>query len=92
MDKARARVLVSGKVQGVFFRSRTRDAAVRLGLAGWVANLPDGRVEAVLEGSRDSVEKAVEFLRKGPPGSGVSGVEVEWKPFRGEFSTFEVRY
>ncbi|MBI5367263.1 MAG: acylphosphatase, partial [Planctomycetes bacterium] len=53
---ARAHVLVAGRVQGVCFRACTREEARRLGVAGWVRNLPDGRVEAVFEGPRDRVE------------------------------------
>lgn len=90
--KSRARVLVSGDVQGVFFRSKTRDTAVQLGLTGFVRNLPDGRVEAVFEGEDEKVKKAVEFCREGPPGSTVRDIRVEEEDFKGEFSRFDVKH
>lgn len=63
----RQHVHVSGRVQGVFFRDFTRRKALALGLAGWVRNLADGRVEAVLEGEPDAVHTMLDLLRKGPP-------------------------
>lgn len=74
--QTRVRVLVSGRVQGVFFRATTQDVARRLGLTGWVRNLPDGRVEAVFQGAPDEVEEAVKFCHDGPPGARVGHVEV----------------
>ncbi len=80
MEKdSEAHVVVSGRVQGVFFRASTRDTAVRWGVRGFVRNLPDGRVEAVLQGDRASVEKVVAFMREGPPGSRVEEADVEWR-------------
>lgn len=73
----RVRVLVSGHVQGVFFRASASDVAQRLGLTGWASNLPDGRVEAVFQGDDERVEEAVTFCHQGPPGARVDGVEVE---------------
>jgi len=73
------RVVVSGRVQGVFFRASTRDVAVRWGVCGYVRNLPDGRVEAVLQGDRGAVEKVVAFMREGPPGSCVEETDIEWR-------------
>src|SRR4030042_1360491 len=67
-ETSEARVVVSGRVQGVFFRASTRDVAVRYGVRGFVRNLPDGRVEAVLQGDRGAVEKVVAFMREGPAG------------------------
>ena len=74
-EKVRARVIVGGVVQGVYFRSTTRDMAAGLGLDGWVRNLPDGRVEAVFEGDRESVDKAVVWVHHGPPRAAVQGIE-----------------
>jgi acylphosphatase len=88
----RAHVFVSGRVQGVFFRYETRGLAQRLGVAGWVKNRRDGRVEAVFEGEREDVEKIVEFCRKGPSGARVTDVEVRWEMPTGEFEGFTVRY
>jgi acylphosphatase len=90
--KVRARVYVSGRVQGVFFRSETEDLARSLGLTGWVRNLRDGRVEAVFEGEREDVEKAVSFCRRGPPGAYVGGCDVKWEDWKGEFQAFRIRY
>ena len=92
MPKTRLHVIISGDVQGVFFRASTRDAARSLGLRGWVRNLPDRRVEAVFEGEKGNLEKVLEFVRKGPPGSSVSGVDVRWEFYKGEFESFDVRY
>ena len=74
---ARTRVLVSGHVQGVFFRDSTREKAQALGLAGWVRNLPDGRVEAVFEGDGDRVEEMVSWCKDGPPEARVQDVSTE---------------
>jgi acylphosphatase len=92
MAKTRAHVLVSGSVQGVFFRQNTKHQAQGRGVVGWVRNLLDGRVEAVFEGEEDAVRALVEFCKKGPPGAYVTDVSVDWEPFRGEFSSFQVAY
>jgi len=83
---------VSGRVQGVFFRSETQDEAQRHGLAGWVRNLPDGRVEAVFEGEKEAVNKLIEFCRRGPPGARITDVEVVWENYTGELRGFRIRY
>lgn len=72
----RRRVIVHGRVQGVFFRDTTRRRALELGVAGWVANRPDGTVEAVFEGDPGPVEAMVGFCRVGPRGAAVERVEV----------------
>lgn len=71
---ARVRVLVSGKVQGVWFRESTRQEAQRLGVGGWVRNLPDGRVEAVFTGPANAVDQMVAWCHRGPDGAQVAGV------------------
>lgn len=88
----RAHVYVSGMVQGVFFRSETRDEASRQGVTGWVRNLRDGRVEAVFEGEKDKVAELIEFCRRGPRGARVTEVVVSWEDYKGEFQDFKVRY
>ena len=70
-----ARFLVSGRVQGVFFRASTRDAARALGLAGYARNLDDGRVEVVAQGSEDAIESLRAWLHDGPPQARVDQVE-----------------
>jgi acylphosphatase len=81
---ARARVVIRGRVQGVFFRAETAARARSLGLAGWVRNNPDGTVEAVFQGDRDRIESMVAWCRRGPASASVEDVEVEWTETRGE--------
>jgi len=88
----RAHVYVSGRVQGVFFRTETQDEAIRRGVTGWVRNLPDGRVEAVFEGEKDGVDKLVEFCKRGPPGARITNIEVIMENCTGEFKGFRIRY
>ena len=88
----RVHVYVTGRVQGVSFRAYTHEHAEDLKLTGWVRNLPDKRVEAVIEGEPDAVEKLLEAIRKGSPISNVTDVEVIKEPHKGEFKTFEVTY
>jgi len=90
MTTTRVHVLVSGRVQGVWFRSSTRDEAARRGLTGWVRNLRDGRVEAVLEGPRDEVYRVVGLCRAGPKGAKVQGVQVDREPPKNE-KTFKIK-
>ena len=72
----RKRVVVAGRVQGVFFRDTTRRRAESAGVAGWVSNRADGAVEAVFEGDADAVEELVDFCRRGPSRAEVASVEV----------------
>lgn len=72
----RQRVIVYGRVQGVWFRETTRRAAERQGVAGWVRNRPDGSVEAVFEGADEAIARLVELCRLGPPDAVVSRVVV----------------
>ena len=88
--KVRAHAYVTGRVQGVFFRSSVADLAESLSVAGWVRNLSDGRVEALLEGEKENVEKVVEFCRRGPPGAYVRDFEINWEKWRGEFAYFRI--
>ncbi len=92
MDQTRARLLIHGRVQGVFFRASTREKARELGLKGWVRNLPLMRVEAVLQGPRDKVEQAIEWCHQGPPGALVRRVEVTWDDPDPELADFSIRY
>ena len=90
--KVRARVHVDGRVQGVFFRSSVADLSISLGVTGWVRNLMDGRVEVLLEGEKEGVEKVVEYCRRGPPGARVTDFKIYWDEWRGEFPTFKILY
>ncbi len=89
--RARAHVFVSGKVQGVFFRSNTRSVARLKQVSGWVKNLSDGRVEAVIEGERGSVEEMVKFLESGPSVSSMDSVDVSWEKPSYKYTTFDIR-
>lgn len=87
----RVHVLVSGTVQGVWFRESARKEAEALGAFGWVRNLPDGRVEAVFEGSAVAVETMVAWCHQGPPNAQVERVEAMAQEPTGEFAAFTVR-
>ncbi len=91
-DLARAQVLISGRVQGVFYRAHTRDQAWARGLKGWVRNLPDGRVAAVFEGKRAAIEDMINWCRQGPPYAAVEEVLVDWQPYQGDFVDFRIVY
>jgi acylphosphatase len=86
----RYRVLVSGQVQGVFFRDTCQRMALAHGVSGWVRNLPDGRVEAIFEGPADGVSKLVEWARHGPSRAEVAGVAVQAEPPEG-LRAFHIR-
>jgi len=90
--KIRAHVFVSGRVQGVFFRSETRDEARKHGVTGWVRNTPDGKVEAIFEGEERDVRTLIEFCERGPSGARVTSVDVMMENYTGEFEDFEIRY
>ncbi|HEX9196558.1 MAG TPA: acylphosphatase [Candidatus Bathyarchaeia archaeon] len=88
--EARARILITGLVQGVFFRREMADLARRLGISGWVRNLPDGKVEALAEGERARLNELIRFCNVGPRGAVVRKVEVEWTDPSGEFRGFRI--
>ncbi len=90
--KTRAHVYVDGLVQGVFFRSITRNKAESLNVNGWTRNLPDGRVEAVFEGEEDAVEAMIDFCRHGPKGAVVTKIEIIREEFTREFGKFKIEY
>ena len=89
-QKIRAHIFVSGRVQGVYFREKTRKKAQELGVFGWVRNLPDGRVEAVFEGEK--VEKMVKWSKRGPFWAKINNSEIQWEDYKGEFNNFEIKY
>jgi acylphosphatase len=82
--------VVSGRVQGVFFRDTARRRAEAAGVSGWIRNTPDGTVEAVFEAEPEAVDELVEFCRRGPSRAEVASVEVEEEAPEG-LSGFEVR-
>jgi acylphosphatase len=85
-------VFISGRVQGVFFRSETRHEAKSHSVTGWVHNLPDGRVEAVFESEEENVQWLIEFCKRGPRGAGVMSISATFEAYTGEFEDFEIRY
>lgn len=89
--QATARVLISGMVQGIFFRSSIRGRARLYQLKGWVRNTQLGEVEAVFEGEKEQVEQMIDYCKSGPSGSQVEHVEVEWKEEQESFTDFEIR-
>ena len=93
MNKVRAHLIISGRVQGVCFRMETRSAAKRQGdVYGWVKNLPDRTVEAVFEGDESDVKAMVEWCRQGPPGALVTDVKLHGEPYTGTYDAFKIVY
>ena len=92
MTKKRLHVVVSGRVQGVFFRHYTQLKAQELELAGWVRNCSDGTVETVFEGQADQAEKMLVWLHTGSPGARVSQVSVREETCTGDTADFIIRY
>ena len=90
-DRVRAHVFVSGRVQGVYYRASTREAAGERDVDGWVRNLDDGRVEAVFEGPEGDVEAMVEWCHTGSSAAVVDDVDVTYEEPQGE-SGFRVRW
>lgn len=90
-QRIRRHVIVSGRVQGVFFRDSTQREARRLGVDGWVRNLDDGTVEAVFEGGASAVEAMLDFCRRGPERARVDRLEVEATQPLEDLAGFEVR-
>jgi len=88
----RAHLRIYGLVQGVFFRSTMKQVANKLGVTGWVRNMPDGSVEAVIEGPEDKVEEIIKWAHRGPPLARVEKVDVEWQRYKGEFRDFRIKY
>lgn len=89
---ARANLIISGRVQGVYFRAETQRAAQRIGVTGWVRNKRDGSVEAEVEGAKKDVMALIDWCRSGSPLSRVDNVEVTWGGYRDALDAFEVRF
>ncbi len=86
----RYHVVISGRVQGVAFRARTKSTADSLGLKGWVRNVSDGSVEAVFEGKEDALKSMLDWCRQGPRLALVTNVDISEEPYRGEFKDFRI--
>jgi len=92
MNSKRVHLLVGGRVQGVYFRQGMMETAEKNNVLGWVRNLPDNKVEAILEGNDSNVDAVVEWARFGPAGAVVQELKVTEEEYVGEFSDFEIRY
>ncbi len=92
MSNNRIRIFVTGKVQGVFFRQALKVMAKKNNIFGWVKNLKDGRVEAILEGDEEKISRLVEWAHGGPANARVEDVEIRNEKFTDEFSKFDVLY
>jgi len=90
--KKRLSVFWSGRVQGVGFRYTAESAALKLGVTGWVRNLPDGRVEAMAEGQEKTLKKLLDQIASGPMKQYIRGVETRWEKPAGEFDDFQIRF
>jgi acylphosphatase len=90
-DLARLRMLVHGRVQGVFFRHAAAAEGRELGLRGWVKNLANGDVEIVAEGPRRALKIMAAWANQGPRLARVTGVNEEWSEYRGEEGAFSIR-
>jgi acylphosphatase len=90
-DNHTVRLVISGRVQGVFFRATAQETAQELGLTGWVRNRQDGTVEVTATGPRQRLEKLIAWCHHGPPAAAVSAVAVNWQPVVETFAGFIIR-
>ena len=90
MSQKRVHIFVKGRVQGVYFRQGMKNAAEKRNVTGWVRNLQDKRVEAVLEGKDSEVNSVIEWSHVGPPNAQVDDVKIIDENYTGEFSKFEI--
>jgi len=90
MTEVRARVRITGRVQGVWFRQSTKQTADKFGVCGWIRNNPDRSVEAVLEGPRPAIQAVIDWCQHGPDLAIVEHVDVDWQHATGEFHNFAV--
>ena len=88
----RIEIVVSGIVQGVFFRASTREVATKLGIRGTVRNLSDGSVEIIAEGTKEKLNKLIRFARNGPPSARVYDIEVKWVKAKSDLPSFRITY
>jgi acylphosphatase len=86
----RAHVVITGRVQGVFFRMETKHQAQAQGVSGWVRNKSDGSVEAVFEGEMETVESLINWCKTGPVQADVTHVDVTWEDYKKQFSCFSI--
>ena len=89
---SRTHLLISGRVQGVTFRANTKKKARRLNLKGWVRNTDNGKVEVVIEGEKDKIEKLIDWAWEGPSLAKVEDIDVEWQEEGQQFDDFKVKH
>ena len=92
MEGERAHLIISGKVQGVFYRASAKEQADKLNLTGWVRNLPDDSVEIQVEGQKENIKDFLDWCYVGPPNAVVSNIDIEYLQPTGEFSSFNIKY
>ena len=92
MKEERVHLIITGRVQGVFFRASTREQAEKLNLSGWVRNLPDGSVEIQAEGDKESLARFLDWCKSGPPNALVENVETKYINPTGELGSFNIQY
>ena len=91
MDTVRVRLIIEGKVQGVWFRDSTRRKAMEIGnIYGWVKNRPDGKVEVTAEGSEEKIDQFIQWCYQGPPHAHVTSIEKIEEPYTGESDSFDI--
>jgi acylphosphatase len=91
-DKIQVKLIIQGRVQGVFYRAHIQKAAKEIGVTGYVKNRPDGSVEAVFQGGQASVDKMIQWCWTGSPACAVSDVSVEKNPILSDFESFTITY
>ena len=92
MNSKRVHLLIKGRVQGVYFRQTMMETAEKNNVLGWVQNLPDNRVEAILEGNDSNIDAVIEWAHFGPAGAIVDELKIAEEKYIGEFTDFEIRY
>ena len=90
--KSKVQVIISGRVQGVWFRANTKNKAEQLGITGWVRNTDDGKVEALFEGEDDNIKEMIEWCKHGPTIAKVTDVRVKRNPDQDECNSFSIKY
>ncbi len=91
-EAQQARFVISGRVQGVWYRASTQERAVGLGLKGWVRNMPDGRVEVLAQGPADRIQALIDWCYQGPPLARVERIDVDWQPLDEPDPGFAIRH
>lgn len=86
-----AHLIISGRVQGVFYRASCEEVARQYGLKGWVKNVPTGQVEVLAQGEKEKIEKLIGWCKKGPPSARVNNIKIEWQEALEVFDRFEVK-